>query len=66
MQTGHVHAAKSQHPVTGLTSPYLYSCSPHAPTAFMTEALWMTVTWMPSCCARSCRSLCVVALQGMV
>ena len=43
-------------------SPKRYSCSPHAPTAFMMEALWITLTGMPLCRARSSKSVCVVAL----
>lgn len=46
----------------GLTSPKRYSCSPHAPTAFMTLALCTTRTRIPLSRALSCRSVCVVAL----
>jgi hypothetical protein len=46
------------------TSPKRYSCRPQAPTAFMTEALWMTCTGMLRCFARSHRSECVVALRA--
>ncbi len=45
------------------TSPKRYSCRPHAPTAFMTDALWTTLTGMPCCRARNCKSVCVVALH---
>lgn len=46
------------------TSPKRYSDSPAAPTAFITLALCMTRTGMPRSRARSCRSVCVVALHG--
>lgn len=45
------------------TSPKRYSCSPHAPTAFMMEVLWITLTEIPSSLALSWKSLCVVALH---
>eukprot|EP00955_Chlamydomonas_euryale_P096196 364991-Chlamydomonas_euryale.AAC.7 len=46
------------------TSPNRYNCSPQAPTAFMTDALWMTLTGMPRWRARSWMSVCVVALHA--
>lgn len=45
------------------TSPNRYSWRPQLPTAFMMDALWMALTGIPSALARSCRSVCVVALQ---
>lgn len=43
--------------------PKLYSARPTAPTAFMTDALWMTVDGIESASARKSRSAWVVALQ---
>lgn len=50
-------------PQSPRTSPKRYSCSPHAPTAFITLALCTTRTGMPAARARSWRSVWVVALQ---
>ena len=44
--------------------PNVYSCSPHAPTAFMMDALCTTRVATPAARARSSRSVCVVAPKG--
>lgn len=41
----------------------LITCRPQQPTAFMMEALWMTLYGIPAFTALSTRSLWVVALQ---
>lgn len=48
---------------SGHTGVVSRTCRPQQPTAFMMEALWMTLYGIPACTALRTRSLCVVALQ---
>lgn len=60
----HKHGTGSEHSVGAQMSRCEHTCRPQQPTAFMTEALWMTLYGIPAFTARNTRSLWVVALQG--